>query len=79
MDFTYKIIPKSLKHYKLMTLYYINKEDKTSNLIALIFIKYTDNESMKKLFSILRASYKFNLKFVTTDYDGALIKSLKKC
>lgn len=41
-----------------MTIYYINKEDKT--------IKYTDNYSLKKLFSKLRAIYNFSPKFVTT-------------
>lgn len=49
-----------------MTIYYINKEDKTTNLSALIYIKYTDNYSLKKLFSKLRAIYNFSPKFVTT-------------
>ena len=76
MHFTYKIIPKSLKAYELMIIYYINKEDKINILVALISVKYTDNELLKK-FSILRAIYHFSPKFVKTDYDRALIKSLK--
>ena len=62
-----------------MTIYYINKEDKTTNLTGLICIKYTDNESLQKLFSILRATYNFSPKLVTTDFDSALIRSLKEC
>lgn len=62
-----------------MTVYYINKEDRTTNLEAFIYIKSTYKESLKKLFSILRATYNFSPKFVTTDYYGALLNTLKNC
>ena len=79
IDYTYKIIPKSFKPFKLMTIYNIQNKTNIPNIAALIFIKYNDAESLKKLFSLLRAQYKFSPKFITTDFDGALIKALKEC
>ena len=79
IDYTYKIIPKSFKPFKLMTIYNIQNKTNIPNIVALIFIKYNDAESLKKLFSLLRTQYKFSPKFITTDFDGALIKALKEC
>jgi len=78
-DFIYKIIPKSFKPFKLMTIFNIQNKTNILNISALIFIKYNDAESLKKIFSLLRAQYKFYPKFITTDFDGALIKALKEC
>jgi hypothetical protein len=79
VDFTFKIIPNIYKPYKLMTIYYVNRDDNTTNLASLICIKYIDSQSLDKLFSLLRATYNFNPKLITTDFDSALIKSLKGC
>lgn len=54
---------KNLDH-KLMTKYYVNREDNTTNLASLIFIKYINSQSLEKLFSILRVSYNFNPKLI---------------
>lgn len=79
VDFTFKIIPNVYKPYKLMTIYYVNRDDNTTNLASLICIKYNDSQSLEKLFSILRATYNFNPKLITTDFDSSLIKALKGC
>lgn len=73
----YKIIPNSLKPYKLMTFYSINPDNNISNIVALICIKHTDSESLIKIFSLLRATYNFSLTFISLDYDKSQIKALK--
>ena len=78
IDFTYKIIPKSFKPIKLMTIYNIDKNTNIPDIAALIFIKYNDANSLNKLLFLMRAQYNFSSKFVTTDFDGALIKSFQE-
>ena len=79
IDYTYKIIPRSLKPYKLMVIYSIDKNKNTTVIAALICIKYTDENSLIKLFSLLRAYYNFSPTAVTLDFDKALINAFKKC
>ena len=62
-----------------MTVYNIDKNTNIPDIAALIFIKYNDANSLNKLLFLMRAQYNFSSKFVTTDFDGALIKSLKEC
>lgn len=47
LDFSYKIIPRSLKPYKLLSIYAIDKANNKSVIAALICIKYIDYSSMK--------------------------------
>ena len=50
VDFIFKIIPNIYKSYKLMTIYYDNREDNATNIASLICIKYIDSLSLEKLF-----------------------------
>lgn len=52
LDCTFLIIPRSLKPYKLMTIYAINQEKNNTILTCLICIKYTYSQSLIKSFSI---------------------------
>ena len=78
IDITFKIIPRSFKPYKLMTIYTIDKEKKSTIICALICLKYNDEQSLIKIFSLLRAYYNFSPSTVTLDFDRAQINSLKK-
>ena len=54
LDCTFRIIPLSLKPYKLMTIYAVNAEKNNTILTCLICIKFKDSQSLIKLFSILK-------------------------
>ena len=78
IDITFKIIPRSFKPYKLMTIYTIDKEKNSTIICALICLKYNDEQSLIKIFSLLRAYYNISPSTVTLDFDRAQITSLKK-
>ena len=78
LDCTFHIITRSLKPYKLMTIYVINPKKINSILSCLICIKFTDSQSLIKIFSILKVRCNFEPKLVTTDFDKSQIKALKK-
>ena len=79
IDCTYRIIPRSYKPYKLLTIYAIDTIKNKSIIAAIICIKYTDYESFKKLFSLLNAIYYFSPVCITTDFSFPQIKALKDC
>ena len=79
IDCTFKIIPRVFKPYKLMTIYSVNNENNNIILACLLCIKYTDSESLKKIFSVLNINYDFAPITVTCDFDAAQIKALKEC
>lgn len=79
IDFTFEIIPKNLKPYKLMSIYAINKNENKSLIACLILFKYDDADSLKKIFSLLRATFNFSPIYVTVDFDSALHYALKNC
>ena len=79
IDCTFKIVPKSFKPYKLMTIYCIDKEKNNIVLVCLLCLKYNDSESLKKIFAFLNINYNFSPISVTCDFDSAQIKALKQC
>ena len=62
-----------------MSIYAIDKDNNKSIIAALICIKYTDYESLQKLFSLLNAVYYFSPINITTDYSYPQIKALRDC
>ena len=42
IEFTFRIIPRSLKHYKMMTIYVINPRNNKPIITVLIFLKFKD-------------------------------------
>ena len=78
IDMTFKIIPRIFRQYKLMTIYCIDDKKGITILAALILLKYSDTNSLKKIFSILSALYNFSPICVTTDFDLAQMKALKE-
>ena len=79
IDCTFKIIPRSYKPYKLMTIYALNKEKNKTIIAAFIYIKYIDFNSLIKVFALLRGLYNFSPISINTDFDIAQIKALKNC
>ena len=79
LDFTFHIIPNSFKKYKLMTLYAIEPTKHYTIISCLILLKFTDTNSLIKIFSILNAIYNFNPYCVTTDFNLSQLKALKTC
>ena len=79
IDMTFKIIPTSYSPYKFLCIYDIKEANNSIGIGAFICLKYKDNESLKKLFAILNASYNFMPNTCTTDFDKAQIKALKTC
>ena len=76
MDFTYQIIPKKQKPYKLMTLTCVNNKDNISNICSLICLVYEDYMSIYYALKYLHDIYKFNPKFMHIDYSKAERKAL---
>ena len=62
-----------------MTIYGINPSNNLSVIVALIILKFTDSNSLIKIFSLLKIMYRFEPKSVTVDYDMSQIKALKTC
>ena len=79
IDATFKIIPLSLKPYKLMSIYSFDSKNNKTIISALICIKYTDKNSLDLLFRQLTASFNFSPICVKTDYDNSQIYALKNC
>lgn len=79
IDATFKVIPRSLKPYKLITLYAIDPINNKTVIASLIFIKYMDKDSLDALFRQLTATFNFSPICITTDYDNAQITALKNC
>ena len=76
MDFTYQIIPKKQKPYKLMTLTCVNDKDNISNICSLVCIVYEDYKSIYYALKYLHDIYNFNPKFMHIDYSKAERKAL---
>ena len=62
-----------------MTIYTIDNNKEKTILIYIICLKYTDYESLTKLFSLLRVIYHFSPICVNSDYAIAQINALKLC
>ena len=65
IDYTYRIIQKIFKPYKLVPIYAINKKESKSIIACLILFKYDDANSLMKIFSI---SKKLGLKVYRYKY-----------
>lgn len=79
LDLTFKIIPISYKPYKLMSIYAIDKETNKIVIVCFILLKYKDANSLKKIFTLLRAMYYFEPITINTDFDFSQIKAIKEC
>jgi cyclin B len=55
--------------YSLLTIYSFNEKENRIAIAALICAKFTDTETLKKIFSFLRISYNFSPIMVNTDFD----------
>ena len=77
VDITYKIIPKNLKKYKLMTITGVNKITNISYICCFILLKYEDVQSFINIFKYLKEMYSFNPGVVNIDYSSSLTKALK--
>ena len=78
IDQTFKIIPKSFLPYKMMSIYAL-KPKKGQTIAPLIILKYSDLNSLVKIFSLLNVLFRFSPISVTVDFDLSQIKSLKNC
>ena len=76
MDVTYKIIPKTQKPYKLMTITTVNNKNNTTNLCALIGIIYEDYLSFLLHSQIINNFYKFEPKIIHIDFSLSERKAL---
>ena len=62
-----------------MTINALDNNINKAYIAAFICLKFIDYNSLVKIFSLLLAIYNFSLVSINTDFDMALIKSLKKC
>ena len=76
IDVIYKIIPKSQKNYKLLTITGIDKMTNNSYICALILIMYEDTSSFIKIFKDLKEFYGFQPKVIHIDFCKALTNAL---
>ena len=61
-----------------MTVYTIDPKNNRTILTALILLKFADENSLIKIFSLLSALYNFSPTCVTTDFNFSKINTLKK-
>ena len=61
-----------------MTVYTIDPKNNRTILTALILLKFADENSLIKIFSLLSALYNFSPTYVTTDFNFSKINTLKK-
>ena len=78
IDITFKLIPKSFKPYKIMTLCSFDEEENKPILICLIFFKYMDSESYINIFNFLNQLYNFEPLIIHSDFEIALYKAINK-
>ena len=76
IDVKYKIIPKSKKNYKLLTITGIDKISNNSYICALILILYEDTLSFIKIFKYMKEFYGFQPKVIHIDFSKALTNAL---
>jgi len=76
IDITYKIIPKTFKRYKMMTITGTEKDTNITFICALILLKYEDKISFYKIFKYLNEIFSFNPKVVHIDFSKALRSAL---
>ena len=60
-----------------MTVYTIDPKNNRTILTALILLKFADENSLIKIFSLLSALYNFSPTCVTTDFNFSQINTLK--
>ena len=75
IDVTYKIVPKFLEKYKLLTITGVDNETNNTYIIALILMKYEDTISFIKIFKYMKDMYNFNPGVVHIDYSLSLRKA----
>ena len=69
IDTTYKIIPKKLKPYRLMTISCFNNKDNITNICCFILYKYEDHISLYHIFKYLNNFFQFNPKIINIDFS----------
>ena len=74
IDITYRIIPKNKNNYKMLTISKLNKKNNNTNILAFIFLKYEDYNSLKKVFTYFIEMYEFDPKIVNIDFSNSLHK-----
>ena len=62
-----------------MSLYGIDKINKSFIIECFICLEYNDAESITRLFEILNINYNFNPLYITTDFSLSQIKAIKNC
>ena len=61
-----------------MSVYTIDPKNNRTILTALILLKFADENSLIKIFSLLSALYNFSPTCITTDFNFSQINTLKK-
>ena len=76
MDITFQIIPMHFHPYKLLIISRID-DNKFSNIIIFILIKYLDNIAYERIFDYLYINFNFNPTIIHTDFDKAIALAIK--
>ena len=76
IDLTYKIIPKTQKPYKLMTITAVDNKENTTKLCGLIGLIYVDHLSIYYTLKYLNNFFNFEPKIVHVDFSLAERKAL---
>ena len=77
IDFTYKIIPKNFKPYKMMSIATIDYDNNTTILVGFVNLKYIDSQSILNVFKYLNENFNFNPKIIHSDFDNAIATAVK--
>ena len=74
IDITLRIIPKSYRPYKAMTIAAVDNKNSRTLLICLAFIKYMDSFTYRKVFQYWNENFSFN----PINYENALSIAIKE-
>ena len=76
MDVTFQIIPKKFHPYKLLIISGID-DNKISNIVLFILIKYLDNITYERIFDYIYINFNFNPDIIHTDFEKAMGLAIK--
>ena len=78
MDIMFKIIPKSFRPYKLLTLASLDNRNKKSIVIGFVLFIFMDSISFLKIFEYLNNNFKFSPLIIHSDYEKGIALALQK-
>lgn len=76
LDITYNIIPRKFRPYKLLVISGMTTKINYPMSIIFILLKYTDLESINRIFNYMYDNFEFSPEIIHTIFDTAISKAI---